>query len=354
MESIPLNQSVKRFIRIFIAHLLYYTGFLNLLLWIKLRNKAVVLMYHRVLDKDEISKSYSQNGIIVSKKTFAAQMQYLNKHFNMISLTDVIERVKDKIPFVSKSCLITFDDGWKDNFQNAYPVLKKNRIPAAIFLPTDFIGTNRNFWQERLTKLLMYLHLRCRQNKDLKEKAKHNLNTVGIAEILSAPTNKRYEEISKFVSLQKNKTKPDIENLIKEIESLVELPAPDDDIEDSAFLDWSKIKSMLGNGIEFGSHGKSHTILTSTDVDLDSELMQSKSVVESQLNTPIRSFSYPNGDYAMKIADQVRQYGYNIAFGTEYGFVTHLDNPYTLKRINIHEDMTNNIPMFLARIAGLW
>jgi hypothetical protein len=111
---------------------------------------------------------------------------------------------------------------------------------------------------------------------------------------------------------------------------------------------------MLENKIEFGSHGKSHTILTETGVDLSRELLDSKTVIESKLNTTINSFSYPNGDCTKKIEKCVKEFGYEVAFGTQHGFVTHNDNPYTLKRTNIHEDMTNSIPMFLARLAGLW
>ena len=138
------------------------------------------------------------------------------------------------------------------------------------------------------------------------------------------------------------------------MESLIDKNTSAEDVEGSAFLEWNEIKTMAGNGIEFGSHGKSHSILIETGVDLDNELLQSKSVVESQLHNPIRSFSYPNGDYTREIAERVRQYGYDLAFVTENGFVSHLDNPMTLKRINIHEDMTNSIPMFLARLVGLW
>ena len=123
MESIPIIQTAKRFLRNFIAHLLYYTGILNLLLNKRLKNKAVVLMYHRVLDKEDIASSYSQTGIIVSKKTFSSQMQYFQKHFNAISLIETIQNLKFKTHFRSRSCLVTFDDGWKDNYQNAYPIL---------------------------------------------------------------------------------------------------------------------------------------------------------------------------------------------------------------------------------------
>ena len=75
---------------------------------------------------------------------------------------------------------------------------------------------------------------------------------------------------------------------------------------------------------------------------------------ERELKKKIDSFSYPNGNYSEEVVKFVRDQGYEIAFGTESGFVSSDDDPYTLKRINIHEDMTNTIPMFLARIVGLW
>ena len=157
MASIPINiiQNAKRSLRVFIAHFLYYTGVLNLLLNRKLKNKAVVLMYHKVLDKEEISSSYSQNGIIVSKESFETQIKYLKKNFNIISLNSTIQSLKNKTSLPSRSCLVTFDDGWKDNYQNAYPILKECQIPAVIFLSTDFIGSDQHFWQEKLVQCLV-------------------------------------------------------------------------------------------------------------------------------------------------------------------------------------------------------
>lgn len=67
---------------------------------------------------------------------------------------EVAQIINTGMEFPPRSCLITFDDGWKDNYTYAYPVLKRHHIPALIFLTTDFIGTSRAFWHEQLGDLL--------------------------------------------------------------------------------------------------------------------------------------------------------------------------------------------------------
>jgi len=352
-EKYNLYSQAKRKLRILIASFLYYTGVLNFLMKIKLRNKAAILMYHRVLDKEDISSSYSQNGIIVSKKTFANQMKFLQKHFVMISLSDVIKKITNKIPFVSKSCLVTFDDGWKDNFQNAYPVLKSTSVPAVIFLPTDFVETDKTFWQEKLTQLFTLLYQRCKKNEDLKLNTLNLLNIDDLSSILNSDEECVKEKILSFVASQKEKRESHIEDLIYRLETHIEpLQHNNDSTQD--FLKWDEIKIMAKNGVDFGSHGKSHRILTNNGVDIQWELKESKNIIEDKLNLKIDSFSYPNGNHSEEVATLVKRNGYEIAFGTGHGFVSYDDDPYTLKRINIHEDMTNNKPMFLARIVGLW
>jgi len=355
MASLPINiiQLSKRFLRVSIAYILYYTGILNLLLNSKLKNKAVVLMYHRILDKDEISKSYSQNGIIVSKETFADQMRFLQENLNVISLADTIQNLTTKTPFQSKSCLVTFDDGWKDNFYNAYPILQKNNIPAVIFLPTDFIGSGRHFWQERLSRLLIRLNQDCTKDINYRDRVFKAFQNDGLNRIFSSNQNEVKENLAPFISKKKKQGLTIVDDLIERLEDFLEFSSDTQD-PNNDFMNWNEIKTIYSNAIEIGSHGKNHTILTETGVDLDKELLESKTVIESQLNTTINSFSYPNGDCTKTITESVKQYSYDVAFGTEQGFVTHADNPYTLKRINIHEDMTSSMPMFLARIIGLW
>ncbi len=349
----PNYQKLKRISRVLIAYVLYYSGFLTLLVKIKLKEKAIVLMYHRVLDKQEISQSSSQDGILVCIETFESQMRFLKKKINVISIDELKGHITQKRTFTSGSCLVTFDDGWKDNFINAYPMLKKYNIPAAIFLPTEYIGTGKRFWQERLNHMLKILHYRCKSDIKLNEKALNKFRESELRKIIISDGRDLEEKISNFVAKQKQYKEEIIEKLIDKMTRFLEIE--DDKITQiDDFMNWDEIHIMSNGGVDFGSHGKSHRVLIQNESIASEEILESKKIIEKKLGKEINSFSYPNGSYTQEVVKLVKKSGYCIAFGTESGFVSSKDEPFTLKRINIHEDMTNSIPMFLARIAGLW
>ena len=81
---------------------------------------------------------------------------------------------------------------------------------------------------------------------------------------------------------------------------------------------------------------------------------ESKRLIEKNIGKRIAAFCYPNGEHDETVVSHVRESGYRVAFTTEPGQVAGGDDAYTIKRINIHEHMTRTIPLFLARIAGLW
>jgi len=90
-------------------------------------------------------------GIKVGPENFERQMCYLkDKHYNVISLDELIEGIKKGKRFAHNAVVITMDDGYADNFTYAYPVLKKCGFPATIFLIANNIGTDANFlnWDE--------------------------------------------------------------------------------------------------------------------------------------------------------------------------------------------------------------
>ena len=310
-------------------------------------------MYHRVLNQQEIKKSFSQSGIIVSKPTFESHMKYLSKKFNVISLAEFTKTIKNDNAFKSKSCLVTFDDGWRDNYINAYPIIRKFCIPAVIFIPSAYINTNRQFWQERLTQLLMLLHNQCYKNIKFKEKLLSIMDNSQIKEIIDCRENQLKERISLFVASQKNNNHEAAIRLIAELAERLEHEIIKND-DSGDFLSWNEIRIMSQGNIEFGSHGLNHKILTRKGASVSKELLKSKEEIEQHLGNKITSISYPNGDYNNEVIEEVKSSGYEIAFGTQNGFMAPDDNLFTIKRVNIHEDMTNSIPMFLARVVGLW
>ena len=104
-------------------------------LWAKAQYVVPIIMYHKI-DGNSLSSKLS-----VSPKSFRVQMTFLKRYnYNVVKLEDVSEPVK-KNRFKSKTIAITFDDGYEDNYFNAYPVLKELGLPATIFIITGMVGT---------------------------------------------------------------------------------------------------------------------------------------------------------------------------------------------------------------------
>ena len=97
--------------------------------------KALIICYHCI--KDEAWPHLRPTKVA----DFENQMQYLSKVYNPISLEKMAQHIQNGTSLPSKAIAVTFDDGYQDNYENAYPILKRYNIPATFFLTTSFIGT---------------------------------------------------------------------------------------------------------------------------------------------------------------------------------------------------------------------
>ncbi len=351
--------SVEKFryaIKAIICHALYAIGLLQLWQRMALRKRAVVLMYHRVLTSEEQLKTNSHPGIVVDRATFAKQMAILKRRFEVLSIDKFMSRMEQQVPFDDSSCLITFDDGWRDNFSNALPILQRYALPAIVFLPVNFVGSRRRFWQEQLTHLTYQAVVQVRKEPDRYHKIKCLLAPVCLESALDLQESGLRDAVMERVRRHKELAPSLIAKALADLAN--ELHTCTDGTEDvDGFLDWDQVVTMSQQGIRFGGHGAEHRLLTNVPVDeASAELRRAKEVIDSHLREqePCFSFSYPNGNCSPSVVDLVKKSGYRIAFTTERGFVKCDDDRFTVRRINIHEGMTSSIPMFLARIVGLF
>jgi peptidoglycan/xylan/chitin deacetylase (PgdA/CDA1 family) len=110
---------------------------------------TIILLYHRV-----INLKTDPQLLAVSPEQFYEHMNYLKNNYSIIRLDDLKRAMNSgKIP--KKSIVITFDDGYEDNYLNAKPVLEKLQIPATIFVTTDYIGSTREFWWDDLERIFL-------------------------------------------------------------------------------------------------------------------------------------------------------------------------------------------------------
>jgi peptidoglycan/xylan/chitin deacetylase (PgdA/CDA1 family) len=341
-----LPQRIKYSIKCIIAYLLFYSGVIFLIKAVKLKNKAVVLMYHRILDEKELPLSFSHPGIIVQKANFAKQLKFLRRHFHILSENAFLDRLERHGSFRSSSCLITFDDGWQDNYNNAYPILREMQLPAIIFLAAGFIGKKQEFWQEKLAAVLFEIRQRLEPND------RTILQRYGIDGITEMPAQEAKTAIRQFVTLQKDLDAAKLHHLIEDI-SKHSRQHQENKVD--SFMNWDQVKEMACNTISFGSHSVHHHILTKVSLQTAAkEIVESRQYVKKMTGISPKIFCYPNGNHSDELAGLVAASGYRAAFTTTSGMVDHGCNRYTLRRINIHDDASRSLPLFMMRILGIF
>ena len=333
-------------IKLFLAASLFYSGVLFVIARWRLRQRGLVLLYHRVLPAADSARSFSSKAIIVSPATFARHLRFLRRHFSVLGPEEFSEWLMSGREYPRPPCLITFDDGWKDNLTHARPALKTHNLPALIFLPTDYIGTGKVFWQERLSRLLFRLG----QQAALRQ---HPLVArFGLTELFTAGHCALNERACDLARSFKDRKSQEAENIIADLAAA--LGDKHDSADIDSYLSWEDVHSLRADGIAFGSHTVSHRMLTQIDPSaVSEELIVSKRILEQRLKTSVRLLAYPNGNYDATIYKQAEQAGYNLAFTTRPGRVAHGDNPMTLGRINIHDGAHRHLPLFYTSILGV-
>ncbi len=340
-------------LRTSVVYVLYYLGVLHIVQAVALRNKAVVLMYHRVLTPDDWAGSGSHPGIVVTDKTFDRHLRFLKRRFNVLSLSEFADRLLRRLPFENSSCLITFDDGWKDNLTNALPLLRRHDLPAVIFLPVNFMGTRRQFWREALTNLLVAAAPRVATSADQRSLFADILTPVDLADVLELRVGPdlRQRVIDRIAASPL--ARDDAERLVERLSQSLGLRVADL-VTPDRFLDWTDLAELSQYGVAFGGHGAEHVRLTDVSREVArEEIERSRVVLSGVLGRAIQSFSYPNGAVNEAVTDDVRAAGYQLAFTTEPGLVDHRDDPLGVRRINLHEGASSTIPLLMGRMLGL-
>lgn len=320
------------------------------------RGGVVILTYHRVVSDQMVRDEQIQPGMYVREQSFEAQITYLRKRFNIISLDELLDLWQtNRLKRQQSYCVITFDDGWRDNYQFAFPVLMKYRIPATIFLATDFIGTARWFWPDRLMLLLEQGRQHTTGAADRMAVSTVLAETIGVT--LSAVDGifRRVEtgnpiDPDAIIELCKRVEMDKIQQTIDRLSRVLHMDLPTQRV----LLNWDEVREMAGKGVAFGSHSGSHRIMTQISLsEAKMELINSRNTMLRQGIKPVPVFCYPNGSFDRDIQELVRGSGYLAAVGCEVGLER--DRPsdlFALKRISLHEDSSASVSLLAFALSG--
>ena len=313
-----------------------------------LKGKVLILTYHRVLSREYTEKNFVQAGMYVYTDIFEMHMLFVKKYFKIVSFNELIEIWhKGTWDNGMRYCLVTFDDGWLDNYLHAFPILKRNAIPATIFLPTSFIGTDEWFWPEKMAYLFTVV---CREGA-IKATQYHR-------EFLS-PHFPWLRELSEFghgyidsiIEKSKYVDRAEVDRLISTLGQNLTLTIPSERL----ILNWSEILEMSKEQVSFGSHSMTHPILTSLSASTVRHEAEGSlvAIMRSGANvTPV--FCYPNGNWSNEIVDVLKSLPYKAAVTTMSGLEEAAPkNRFALSRVGIHNGNSANLPLFVWHISGM-
>jgi peptidoglycan/xylan/chitin deacetylase (PgdA/CDA1 family) len=320
--------------------------------------RLLVLMYHRVLPPEHPDRAIEQPGMYVSPATLDMHLTTLKRHFPIVHLDDwVRSAARGEAP--PQACALTFDDGWRDNFDHAFPVLRRHEAPATIFLVSAMTGTNQDFWPNRLARLLSQLP----PGAVLPESLEKALAPV-LAHARSAGT-WSLEDLDRAVVLAKQVGEAQIEAALAEAEAQARArtPAlhaqadagPTSDSE-RAVLNEDEVALMAASGlVRFGSHTRTHYRFRGEVAPnvLEREIGGSRVEIAAAAGAATADvFCYPNGDTTPAAVECVGRH-YAAAVTTEKGWHDPSANRFLIRRIGVHEDISDRPAAFLARISGL-
>lgn len=262
--------------------------------------KFQILLYHRVNDDND--PFFGGTHV----KVFENHMAIISKYFNVIPLDELVDRaINNDLP--SNAIAITFDDGYKDNYENAYPILKRYNLPATIFLTSGPIESKLPLWHDRVFDAFRRTKAR-------------NLLFAGKCYQLLSITDKNFVMNRVLQNLRECNIQ-ERDKLIQHIISSLEVSETSVLIDE--MLSWQDIKEMSENNISFGAHTVTHPILTQISLqEATNEIITSKRVIEKRLGMEVKLFAYPNGsrfDFNEPIKRAVKDAGFLCGVTTVWG-----------------------------------
>jgi len=248
-----------------------------------------ILMYHGVAPQ--------------GAQSLAEQLHYLVRHFKVVSLESMLDRLTNGSFPPAHEIVLTFDDGLRNNLTVVYPILQELKVPATMFVCPALVESGAWLWNHEM---------RCRMQ---------TLAATDLAELrmkLLAPGTSA-DAIIEWMKTLRLQQRLMAETIVRQATPGFQPTNTQHEAFDT--MDWDDLRSLDCNLITVGSHTLSHPILTTLSAEeLESEILESRRCLEQRLHRKVDFFCYPNGAYD-KRAYQLVQKTYRAAVTTESGVI---------------------------------
>jgi len=331
---------MRKQLGVLLATLFYYSGLVKLSRWLMQYSKrrVIILNYHRASGGD-----------------LRRHLLYLRRHYRIMPIEEALaelyapagkrERKDDRrTPLV-----LTFDDGYRDFYTHAFKLVCQLQVPVTVFLIPGYVESGGRFWWEEGEHLVANTQV---DRVTLDERTYH-LSQANERSPLSQAIDRRL------------RTAPSVKEREAFLTFMYDLLAISmNQVTDTAkaainrSLTWDEIRAMQESGwVTFGAHSMNHPVLAALadPVELDYEIKACRTLLEQQLECPVRTFAYPVGkledigDEAVKV---VRMAGYTCAVTTVHGYATARSDPFRIERLLT--DVSRHWLVLAAEVSGIW
>ncbi len=259
-----------------------------------------ILIYHRVVSPQ---RAYDPAYVSATPEQFTRQLDHVARDYDVLSFTDLLDTYNGRQKLPKRPLLITFDDGYADNYTFAFPALKHRNLSAAFFVTTDHIGQRELFWFDKIGFLLQKTReqswtLLDGRTIDLADRNHPSLLKELLLILKAFPNEMRLAQMRILEEATLDGT-----------ETIDPINFP---------MTWDQLREMNDGGMEIYSHTCTHPVLSTLEEedDIRRELARSKEQIEKRLGNACTVFAYPVGrrtSYDERTLRIVEECGYELA-----------------------------------------
>lgn len=288
---------------------------------------ALLLLYHRVTNLGLDPQSLS-----VKPDHFYEQIDFLKKNYSLLTVEEFCECFTRRKKLPPKSVVLTFDDGYADNYHEALPILESLKAQALFYITTSNLDTDKELWWDELERILLGPH-----------SLPDSIETLNAGETLRFPTSSSAERSSSYNSLHPYLKYAHPEERNKMLELLRESAGIGPNGRETHRLMTTEELRHLSNshGAVIGAHTINHPSLSVLSYKQQwQEIAESKRILETMLNNNILHFSYPYGskkDYNADTVEICRQLGFKMVCSNYFGQVHSWTNRFEIPRVLVRD-----------------
>ena len=303
-----------------LAQLASHTGVTRLLEALPGRASLLILNYHRI--GDPTKTPYDSGLYSCTAEEFDWQLDWLKRRFPIVNLRQAVDIVHGEATPSDTSVLLTFDDGYRDNYDEAFPLLRKHGLSATFFLPTLYVGSHMLPWWDEAAYMIKKSE---RPTLAISYPKAHTWDLANADRL-----NVIFEVLRMFI-----RTKPTgMDRFLQEIECATGVERPGEHTE-RCFLTWIEAREMQTAGMCFGSHTHSHVILGPLPFEQQvEELRVSRQIMEAELGGVIDTLAYPRGRMS-SFSDQTFAALRETKYKTAFSYYSGINKPGSIHPLDV-------------------